>query len=102
MIGSTASWWFILLKLDKRKLKKLDNQVKREQKTLEKEISALNTKQFACRPDAEADLERFINEHQGGLFKITGSVDLLEIPEKKPGRAVLLSTNRGSTTAVTR
>ena len=74
--------------LDKRKLKKLDNQVKREQKTLEKGVSALNIKQFACRPDAEADLERFINEHQGGLFKITGSVDLLEIPEKRtrPGR----------------
>ena len=74
--------------LDKRKLRKLDNQIKREQKDLEKEITILKTKQFACRPDAEAALACFIKERSGGLFKITGSVDLIEIPEKrpKPGR----------------
>ncbi|MGM0653631.1 MAG: IS1634 family transposase [Bacillota bacterium] len=69
--------------LDKRKLKKLDNQVEREQKDLEKEITALQAKQFACRPDAEAALECFTKVHKGGLFKITGSVDLIEIPEKR-------------------
>ena len=69
--------------LDKRKLRKLDNQVKREQKDLGKEITALKTKQFACRPDAEAALACFIKEHKGGLFNISGSVDLIEIPEKR-------------------
>jgi len=69
--------------LDKRKLKKLDNQVKREQKDLEKESTVLKVQQFACRPDAEAALACFIKEHKGGLFKITGSVDLIEIPEKR-------------------
>lgn len=74
--------------LDKRKLKKLDNQVKREQKALEKESASLYAKQFACRPDAEAALQYFIKEHKGGLFKVTGSVNLIEIPKKrlKPGR----------------
>jgi len=74
--------------LDKRKLRKLDNQVKKEKQTLEKEIAALKNKQFACLPDAEAALVCFIKEHKGSLFKITGSVNLIEIPEKrlKPGR----------------
>ncbi|OPL10286.1 MAG: hypothetical protein AVO34_11385 [Firmicutes bacterium ML8_F2] len=74
--------------LDQRKLKKLDNQVKREQAALEKAILKLSEKQFACRPDAEAALLSFKKEHQGGLFIITGSADLLEVPEKrlKPGR----------------
>jgi transposase len=69
--------------LDKRKLKKLDNRVKGEQKELEKEVAALKTKQFACQPDAEAALDCFIKEHKGGLFKIAGTVDLIEIPEKR-------------------
>ncbi len=69
--------------LDKRKLKKLDNRVKSEQKELEKEIATLGAKQFACRPDAEAALDCFIKELGGGLFKITGTVDLIEIPEKR-------------------
>jgi transposase len=74
--------------LDKRKLRKLDNQVKREQKELEKEITLLKAKQFVCRPDAEAALACFIKEHSRGLFKISGTVDLIEVPEKrsKPGR----------------
>ena len=74
--------------LDKRKLRKLDNQVKREQKELEKEITFLKAKQFACRPDAEAALASFIKEHKSSLFKMSGTVDLIEVPEKrsKPGR----------------
>jgi transposase len=74
--------------LDKRKLRKLDNQVKHEQNALEKEIAALKAKQFACRPDAEAALACFSKEHKGGLFNISGAVDLVEIPDKrlKPGR----------------
>jgi len=74
--------------LDKRKLRKLDNQVNREQKDLEKESTILKAKQFACRPDAEAALDCFIKEHKGGLFNIAGTVALVEIPEKrsKPGR----------------
>ena len=79
---------FHSFQLDKRKLRKLDNQVKSEQQVLEKEITALKSKQFACLPDAEAALAYFTKVHKGGLFKITGSVDLIEIPEKrlKPGR----------------
>ena len=74
--------------LDKRKLRKLDNQVNREQKDLEKESISLKTKQFACRPDAEAVLDCFIKEHKVSLFKIARTVELVEIPEKrsKPGR----------------
>ncbi len=74
--------------LDKRKLKKLDNQVKREQEALDKEILKLRDKPFACRPDAEAALESFKKEHHSGFFTVTGSVDLVEVPEKrlKPGR----------------
>lgn len=69
--------------LDKRKLRKIDNRVKVEQKELEKEVAAIGAKQFACRPDAEAALESFIKEHKGGLFKITGTVDLIEISAKR-------------------
>ena len=74
--------------LDKRKLRKLDSQIKREQKDLEKESTTLKAKQFACQPDAEAALDCFIKEHKGGLFKIAGTIELVEIPEKrnKPGR----------------
>lgn len=69
--------------LDKRKLKKLDNRVKTEQKELAKQIAALSEKQFVCQPDAEAALDCFIKEHKSGLFKLTGTVDLIEIPEKR-------------------
>jgi len=74
--------------LDKRKLRKLDNQVKRERETLEKEILKLKNKQFACRPDAEAALKDFKKKHRYGLFTVTGSVDPISVPEKRrgPGR----------------
>jgi transposase len=74
--------------LDKRKLKKLDNQVKRKQEALEKEILKLKGKQFACRPDAELALESFKKDHSSGFFTISGSVDPIEVPEKRlnPGR----------------
>jgi len=69
--------------LDKRKLKKLDNQVKKEQETLAKAISELNAKHFACKPDADAALVHFIKEQKGSFFKITGSTRLVEVPEKR-------------------
>ncbi len=69
--------------LDKRKLKKIDNQVKKEQEALAKAISELSDKHFACRPDADAALAHFIKEQKSSFFKITGSTGLIEIPEKR-------------------
>lgn len=71
--------------LDRRKLRKLDNKIKREQQTLEKNILKLEGKQFACRPDAEAALRDFKKEHRCSLFTVTGSVEPIVIPKKRSG-----------------
>jgi len=50
-------------KKDKRKLKALDSVVKREHKMVSRDLEELKKRPFACKRDAEIEVEKFLKEH---------------------------------------
>ena len=50
-------------KKDKRKLKALDSMVKREHKMISRDLEELKKRPFACKRDAEIEVEKFLKEH---------------------------------------
>ena len=71
-------------KLDGRKTKTLQKDLSRRGKELQKAITQLEKQVFACKPDAQAALDRFKNQHQDGFFILTGQIE--EQEKRKPGR----------------
>jgi len=72
--------------LDKRKLRGLENRVKKDRKKLEKEVQKLMDLSFACEPDAKEALLRFLKEKKGGFYPLSGTVESFQEKLKRKTR----------------
>jgi transposase len=60
--------------LDARKEKAIDKKVENTKKLIEKEAKELAKQAFACEPDAQKAIQRFIKKHSNNLFDIKASI----------------------------
>lgn len=73
-------------KLDKRKTKSIDKKLAKLYKTLHKQTQALNSREFACKADAEKELELFKKNFANEFYPLTGEVIEDQKPVKKNGK----------------
>jgi transposase len=71
--------------LDKRKVKRLQNQLEKEKQELQKLKKSLDKEIFQCRPDAESRLREVISAHKM-LHGLSGQVVEQRSVKRKPGR----------------
>ena len=82
---------FVVIKSDnkdKRKLKALDRAVKKQHETLSKELETLKKRPFACKRDAEIEMEKFLKEQDTKYhivdWEIEGKTE--KVKREKQGR----------------
>jgi len=75
-------------KLDGRKQKSITKRIEQLKVDLEKATKELEKQEYACRPDAEDGLKRFVKEHHNEFCDLAGEVVEVERNKKwgKPGR----------------
>lgn len=71
---------------DSRTAKRLDGLISSEEKAIKTAIKELETKKYACQPDAETALADFIATHGNGLHTVTGVVTECTETLRPPGR----------------
>jgi transposase len=61
-------------KLDGRKQKSITKKIEQLKVDLEKAATELENREYACRPDAEKGLKRFVKEHNNEFYELAGEV----------------------------
>ena len=72
--------------LDKRKLRGLENRLKKEQDELHKNAAKLAKRTFACEADAIKELNRFLALHQSKFYPLSGSIAQETVMKKRKKR----------------
>ena len=72
--------------LDGRKLKGLNKRLEKRKVELEKAIKENEKKEYACTPDAERDLKRFLKENKDRFYKLNGWVEKERVKKRRNNR----------------